>query len=676
MHIDIETYSSVDIRDSGVYPYTESFDFEVMLFAYAFDDEPVQIVDLMQGEELPDRVARALCDPDIRLWAHNAMFERRALAAMGLNLPPERWNCTAILASYCGLPLRLAQVSEALDLAEFGKSSTGKALIRYFCLPCKPTKVNGGRHRNLPHHAPDKWEEFKAYCVQDVVAEREIHRRLQHIKLPRFEREIQILDQRINDRGIGLDLNLARKAVRLDNRYNRELTGELQRITALDNPNSGVQMRSWLSDQFGSKVSSIAKGAIPDLTNEARDKGLTDVVAALDLVTELSKSSTSKYKKMFSRASADGRARGILQHYGASTGRWAGRGIQPQNLPRNYLPDMEAARELLLSGSYGEIKAAHPEVADFLSQLIRTAIVAAPGKTLCVADFSAIEARVLAWLAKEQWRMDVFYGDGKIYEASAHQMFGIPMEEITKDSKWRSLGKVTELACGYQGSTGAMRTMGGERMGLSDAEMKGFVDQWRRASPNIVAFWYELDDLAKRALKRQGKTYHCPTADIAFAYDGTWLICRLPSRRCLYYYQPRFYTNRFGKQAIQYKSINSMAGNKWMYVGTYGGKLTENIVQAVARDMLVHSLFEIERASTNPACRGFPYVLNYAAPSKYSGDFLTCLTVHDEAIAEVPLDRADEHLETMCAIMSEPPPWAEGFPLAAAGFHSPFYMKD
>jgi len=653
LHIDLETYSSVDIRKTGIYPYVESIDFEILLFAYAFGDEPVRVVDLAQGEEIPDRVGKALYDPAVRLWAHNAIFERCALRAAGLDIPPERWYCTAILSAYYGLPLSLGDVSKALELEQYGKSSTGKALIRYFCKPRKPTKSNPDIHRNLPHHKPDKWAEFVEYCRQDVVAERKIHSLLDWSRIPDWERELQVLDQRINDRGVLIDLDLVEKAMAVDDRYKAELTDQLGRITKLDNPNSGAQLREWLTEQFGEPITSIAKDVMSDLKTKAEEANLGHVSNALELIEGLGKSSTSKYAAMQRRAERDGRARGILQHYGASTGRWAGRGFQPQNLPRNYLKDLDGARRLLKEGTYAEIKAEYPDVSDYLAQLIRTAVVAPEGHLLCFADFSAIEARVLAWLAGEEWRMEVFRTHGKIYEASASKAFDIPLEDITKDSPWRARGKVIELACGYQGSVGAMTTMGGARLGLSDTEMKEFVDRWRKASPSIVSFWYHLQDLAMAALSNRGRTIKSDRADIAFAYDGTWLICRLPSQRLLHYYKPKWYQNRFGKRAIKYLTRDSTRGNKWGYTGTYGGKLTENITQAVARDMLAYSLLELEK----------------------SGLFDTNLHVHDEAGCIVLADHAEEQLTQMCEIMSQPPPWAEGFPLAAEGFVSPYYKK-
>lgn len=648
LHIDIETYSSVDITTSGAYKYMQSIDFEILMIAYAFDDEPVKIIDLAQNETLPKKFIAALLDPNVEKHAHNANFERQAFKVFGFDIPVNQWHCSAIRASYCGLPLSLEKVSAALNLGESGKLSTGKDLIRYFSIPVKPTKSNEMRHRNLPHHDFEKWEQFKRYCMNDVVAEREIGRKLAKYKIPQFERDNYLLDQKINDKGILIDLEMAETAFNIDNRFSGDLSQDLIRITQIDNPNSPAQLKKWLSDAMGKKITSLAKDDIPAMIDEA---GAGPVSEALKLRQKLSKSSTKKYTAMMNCACEDNRAHGLFQFYGANkTGRWAGRLVQLQNLPQNHLDDLDTARDLVKSGDYDLIISAYDDVSSLLSQLIRTAFIAPEGKTFAVADFSAIEARVIAWLAGEQWRLDVFSTHGKIYEASAAMMFNVPVESIEKGSELRNKGKVAELALGYQGGVGALKAMGGESMGLSDNEMGEIVRKWRQANPSIVSLWSDVENNAKRAIRTR-KPVISKYKNLEFLYDGTVLTIKLPSGRKLFYRNPSFTTNRFGQESIKYKGT----GDKgiWGYIDTYGGKLVENIIQAIARDCLAQSMLELDKA-------GFEIVMH----------------VHDEVVCEVPLENKEEHLERMCEIMGSEIHWAKGLPLNADGYLTPYYKKD
>lgn len=648
LHIDIETYSSVDISSAGAYKYMQSIDFEILMIAYAFDEEPVQIIDLAQGDKIPLNFIEALLNPDVEKHAHNANFERQAFKVYGYDIPVEQWKCSAIKSSYCGLPLSLEKVSAALKLEDKGKLSTGKALIRFFSIPVKPTKTNGMKHRNLPADNLEKWEEFKLYCINDVVAEREISRILKNYEIPEFERQNYILDQHINDRGILIDLGMAETAFNIDNRFSSELSSEVKRLTQIDNPNSPAQLKAWLSEAIGKEITSLAKDDIPTLIAEAGAGPVTDV---LKLRQKLSKSSTKKYTAMLNCACEDNRAHGLFQFYGANkTGRWAGRLVQLQNLPQNHLSDLEVARDIVKSGDYDLITMTYDDVSSLLSQLIRTTFIAEEGKTFAVADFSAIEARVIAWLATEQWRLDVFKTHGKIYEASASMMFGIPIEQITKGSDMRNKGKVAELALGYQGATEALRKMGGEKMGLSDIEMKEIVRKWREANPSIVSLWSDVENCAKRAIKTR-KTVVSKNRGLKFEFDGTALTIQLPSERKLFYRNPTFTTNRFGQESIKYKGTGDQG--IWGYIDTYGGKLVENIIQAIARDCLAYSMQQLHKA-------GFDIVMH----------------VHDEVVCEVPSQDQENSLKTMCDIMGQEIPWAIGLPLTADGYLTPFYKKD
>lgn len=650
LHIDIETFSSAPIRDVGAYKYTESPDFEILMVAFAFNDEPIEIIDLARGEDLPKRFTDALLDPKVEKWAHNATFERRSFIAHGYDIPIDQWFCSAIKSAYCGYPLGLDAVSQAMDLGDKGKLATGRALIRYFCIPTKPTKANGGRTRNLPHHDPEKWEEFKLYCINDVEAEREITNRLSDYEIPQDERDLYILDQEINDRGILVDTVMAQNAIALDDKHSAVLFERMVALTGLDNPNSPKQIAEWLSAELQQEVTSIAKGVLTELL--ATDLGEV-VREVINLRLHASKTSTKKYEAMIQCAGDDGRAHGLFQFYGASrTGRWAGRLIQLQNLPRNYIKNLEEARGHMRELPYGTVSLLYDNISDVQSQLIRTALIAPQGKTFVVADFSAIEARVIAWYADETWRLDVFASHGKIYEASAAMMFDMPLESIAKDSKEREKGKIAELALGYQGSLGALKQMGGEQMGLTDAEMKEIVRNWRAKSPNIVSFWYAVDEAVKVAIQRSTKVVLGKFKNLIIESNGKVLTISLPSGRQLFYQSPQMTTNRFGGASVRYRGMNQTTRN-WEWVESYGGKFVENIVQATARDLLAHSMIKIDAL-------GYPIVMH----------------VHDEVAIEEDLGTAEERLEELCNLMGEEVPWAKGLVLTAAGYTTTFYKKD
>lgn len=650
LHIDIETYSSVDITTCGSYKYFESLDFEILMIAYAFDDEPIQILDLAKGDDFINFLALHLLNPDIELHAHNANFERNAFHTYGIETPIERWHCSAVKAGYCGLPLSLDGASKALQLGDKGKSAEGKALIKYFSCPVKPTKVNGMRTRNYPHHDPEKWERFKDYCKQDVEAEREIGRRLQAYEIPESERLNYFLDQKINDKGILIDLVMTQNAYDIDNRFSAELYTQVKELTGLDNPNSPAQLKAWLQYKTGFEIPSLAKGLLPDLIKDAKNPEVSKVIGLRQM---LSKTSTKKYLAMLNCACNDNRAHGLFQFYGANrTGRWAGRLIQMQNLPQNHLEDLEEARACIASGDYALTTLLYDDIPSMLSQLIRTAFVAKEGYTFAVADFSAIEARVIAWLADEKWRMKVFNTHGKIYEASASKMFNVPIEAVTKGSDLRAKGKVAELALGYQGAIGALKTMGGEKMGLSDPEMETIVKRWRIANPAIVALWADMESCAMRAIQYKKKVVSIHKG-LIFDCDDMALTIELPSGRKLFYQSPSFTENKWGKQSIRYKGMDQVT-KQWTYVDTYGGKLTENIIQAIARDLLADSMLRVDKA-------GYDIVMH----------------VHDEVVVELLSGIAENHnLAVLCDIMGQEVSWAKGLPLTADGYLTPFYKKD
>lgn len=654
LFIDVETYSSVDIKESGAYKYIESPDFEILIIGYALDNGPVNIVDLAKGEEMPEEFEEALFDPECVKVAHNAVFERLSFRRIGYDIPAEQWYCTSVKAAYCGLPLSLDGVSKALNLTD-KKLDTGKALIKYFSCPCKATRVNGMRARNYPEHAPEKWEMYKEYNKYDVLAEREIFHRLESYIIPKIEREMYVLDQNINDRGILVDMELAESAIAVDNAYTSILTQHAQQLTGLENPNSPVQIRQWVEKKTGNAVLSLSKETMPDLLKEFAD--YPDVIELLNIRKKLSKTSIKKYYAMLNCAMKDHRVRGTFQFYGANrTGRWAGRLLQLQNLSKNHISHIEVPRELIRARDWKTVEMMYDDVADILSQLVRTALIAPKGKVFSVADFSAIEARVISWLANEKWRMDVFRGDGKIYEATGAKMFNVPISSITKGSVLRDKSKISELALGYEGSLGALKRMGGERMGLSDTEMMSLVRKWRMANPAIVDMWKEIDEASKEAVRYQ-RPVSCTCRKIIFDCDGEFMTIQLPSGRKLFYYGPRFKDKKIGRSAMPtrvlcYQGVVQET-KQWGEIDTYGGKLTENIVQAIARDLLGSSMLQLESASYYPVCH-----------------------IHDECLVEVPEENAQAYYEEMARIMGTPPEWASDLPLRADGYTTPFYLKD
>lgn len=645
LSIDIETYSSVDLKTSGVYRYVEAPDFEILLFAYAWDDGPVEVIDLTEVEDLPEDVMNALADPGVIKTAFNANFERTCLAKhFDMECDPTQWQCTAVHAAYLGLPGNLDGVAKCLKL-EAQKDTKGKNLIKYFSVPCKPTKANGGRTRNLPHHDPEKWQQFIEYNRRDVEVERAIRKKLERYPVPEFEHRLWCLDQQIVDRGVMLDAELVEQAIKGDTAFHKQREDEAKELTGLENPNSVAQLKKWLEDEHNVNVTSLSKDNVAALIEQTENE---DVKRVLRLRQEMSKTSVKKYQAMQRVRCQDGRARGLIQFYGANrTGRWAGRLVQVQNLPRNYLPDLALARELVRSGDHETLEMLYDNIPDVLSQLIRTAFIPSPGHRLIVSDFSAIEARVIAWLAGEKWRLDVFNSHGKIYEASASQMFGVPIEQITKGSDLRQRGKVAELALGYQGGVGALKQMGALDMGLTEEELPELVETWRGANPNIVQFWYDVERAALTAVREKRKVplHH----GISFLYEAGMMRIKLPSGRHLTYVRPKIGKNKFGKDAISYEGVGDQG--KWMRLDTYGGKLVENIVQAVARDCLAVAMMRVADA-------GYHIVMH----------------VHDELVADAP--HGFGSLTEVEAIMSRPIEWAPGLPLKAEGFETDFYMKD
>lgn len=764
IHLDIETFSSEDLAQSGVYRYTQSSDFEVLLVAYSIDGAPVKVLDLASGEVIPEEIKEAILDYQTIKWAHNAQFERICLSKhFGVDLSPDSWRCTMVHAAYLGLPLSLAGAAQVLT-PHMQKLTEGKDLIRYFSMPCKPTKANGQRTRNLPSHDPDKWSRFKAYNARDVEAEMAIHQTLSRFPMPESEWENYKLDQRINDRGILIDQQLANAAIEADQVMRQEMLEKMTRITNLENPNSVAQMRAWLADK-GLETDSLDKAAVKDLLKTAPG----ELAEVLELRQQISKSSVKKYQAMKNSVCRDGRARGLLQFYGANrTGRFAGRLIQVQNLPQNHLPDLEEARNLVRSGQFDMLDALYDSPADVLSQLIRTAFIPKKGCKFIVSDFSAIEARVIAWLAGETWRNEVFASHGKIYEASAAQMFHVPIDEVTKGSPLRQKGKVAELACiaqgelvltdqglvpiecvepqhklwdgsewvahegvvdqgirevieyqglkatkdhrvwvegspdpmefsaaaaagahlvhfglrekwnsqmkllgltrvydiqnagpnnrytvsgklvhncGYGGSVGALKAMGALEMGVEEGELKGLIEGWRAANPKIVAFWWAVDRAVKDAIQEKRRTQ---THGIYFEYRSSMLLIHLPSGRHLSYVKPQMGKNRFGGESVIYQGVG--ATKKWEKIESYGPKFVENIVQAIARDILCFAMQELDKA-------GHRIVMH----------------VHDEVVIEEPLEA---RLEEITELMGKTPPWANALLLRADGYECKFYKKD
>ena len=650
LSLDLETYSDIDISKAGVYKYCESENFEILLLAYAYNDGPVTIIDLARGDKIPQSLIADLIDNKVIKSAFNANFERTALAkSLSINADPNSWICTMVKALTIGLPGSLDMVGKVLKFAEDKqKMKEGKTLIQYFCKPCKPTKVNGGRVRNLPEHAPDKWEIFKEYCKQDVESEREIRKKLDRYKTLDKEQRLWELDQIINDRGIAIDEQLIDKAIEVDMTYSKRLEDEARDITGLDNPNSPTQLKKWIGERIGHEVTSLTKDSIPTLIEEAEILDEAGVVEILKLRQLMAKTSIKKYEAMKNAKQDRGRVGGLLQFYGANrTGRWAGRLVQVQNLPQNHLPDLDLARSLVKDGDVDTIEFLYGNVPDTLSQLIRTAFIPTEGNRFIVSDFSAIEARVIAWFAGENWRLDVFKTHGKIYEASASQMFHVPIESIKKGSELRQKGKIAELALGYGGSVGALTSMD-KKKSIPENELPELVSSWRNANPNITKFWWDCDKAAKKAIRE--KTTVSMQYGLKFIYDTGVLFIQLPSGRRLSYIRPKIEKGNYGSDVITYEGMEQTS-KQWKTLETYGPKLVENIVQATSRDCLAESMFRVEKAA-------YPIVMH----------------VHDELVLDVP--KGFGSVDEVGKIMGEPISWAPGLPLRADGYECSYYMKD
>ena len=653
---DLETYSSVDLAKCGVYRYCESPDFEILLFAYSVNEGPAQVVDVACGEEVPEEILAALTDDTVEKWAYNAQFERVCLSywlrreyplyfkgygvpedSVGNYLNPASWKCSRIWGAYMGLPLSLKGVGAILKLDE-QKMEEGADLIKYFCKPCRPTKKNGGRTRNLPHHSPEKWDLFKKYNARDVAVELGIKARLAKFPVPYFIWDEYHLDQEINDRGILVDMVLVSQAIAIDAKTKQSLRSRMQETTGLENPNSVIQMKGWLSGK-GIEAESLDKKAVRELLPEA-DK---DVATALSCRQQLAKASVSKYRAMQNTVCADGRARGMFAFYGANrTGRWAGRIIQLQNLPQNHMDDLEEARNLVRDGNFEALELLYDDIPSVLSELIRTAFVAKPGYKYIVSDFSAIEARVLSFIAGEQWRIQTFKDGKDIYCASASQMFGVPVEKHGVNSHLRQKGKIAELALGYGGSVGALKAMGALEMGLKEDELLPLVSSWRQANPRITCFWWDVDAAVKKAVMYKTSV---DSHGFRFYYQSGMLFIDLPSGRRLSYVKPRIGVNRFGSQSVTYEGINL---GKWTRLETYGPKVTENLVQAVSRDILAYSMKTLRHC----------FIVG---------------SVHDELIIECD---PGVSLQSVCDQMGRTPPWIPGLLLRADGFEAKFYQKQ
>lgn len=651
LHIDLETYSDIDITKAGLYKYVQSPAFEILLFAYSYDYEPVRIIDLAAGEKIPLQIIQDLGNPDVKKMAHNAAFEINCLSRF-YRTEIWQWRCTMIHAYYCGFPGQLGQLGKALGLPENKqKMAVGRQLIRYFCVPCTPTKTNYGRTRNYWHHDRKKWDLFKNYCIRDVETEMEIDRILERHPMPESEHINWVLDQMINLTGVQMDRELIEGALFISEQIREELSGKAKNLTGLDNPNSVAQLKQWIAENSGLELESLNKQTIAEVLAQKEGKALIKEV--LKIRQELGKTSVKKYEAMQACMCGDGRIRGLLQFYGASrTGRWAGRLVQVQNLPRNYIGTLDTARELVKKRQTEAVKLIYGNVPDILSQLIRTAFIPRNGNKFLVADFSAIEARVLSWLAGEQWRLDVFRTHGKIYEASASAMFGVDISLIKKGNpeyELRGKGKIAELALGYQGGKGSLISMGALRMGLKEEELPDIVKRWRGSNQRIVDFWYAVERYALETV-----LYGIPNSmpcGISFERDEDYMIIRLPSGRSLYYYKPEVRLNDLGRDAVHFQGVDQKT-KKWGYISTYGGKLTENIVQAVARDLLATAMMNLYQAG---------YCINFH--------------IHDEVILEVP-KTSEKNLEEAIALMCRLPGWASGLPLDADGFESDYYRKD
>ena len=646
LQIDIETFSDVDLVTSGVFRYVEG-NFHILLFAYAFDDEEVQCVDLACGEQIPQDVIDALHDSSIIKTAWNAQFERTCLSKyLGTQLSPDSWQCTMVWAASLSLPLKLATAAQALKTAE-QKDTVGERLIRYFSIPCKPTKANGGRTRNLPEHAPDDWKLFKSYCIQDVETERDIRRRLEKFPLLPQEWDFYHMDQRINDRGILIDKVLVQQAIICNMAMSEEMTKRAYALTGLENPNSVSQLKGWLEER-GIEVDSLGKknvaSLITDLNKHSADGEALDM---MKLRLQMAKSSVKKYQAAERYICQDGRAHGLFQFSGANrTQRWAGRGIQLQNLPQNHIATLDEARELVKMGCFDMIEALYGNTPGILSQLIRTMLIPKEGCEFIVADFSAIEARVLAWLADEKWRLDAFKEGKDIYCTSASQMFGVPVVKHGINGELRQKGKVAELACGYGGGAGALISMGALDMGLKEDELPDIISSWRDANPEIVKFWYAVEKAAIETVKDHTDR---TVGRIGFQFSANTLWIVLPSGRRLAYIKPKLQPNRFGRMALTFEGLG--ANNKWTRGETYSGKLTENITQATARDLLAEAMRRMELAGLG--------IVGH---------------VHDEVILEVP--KGQYSVDDVCNIMNRNPAWADGLPLSSAGYTGNYYFKD
>lgn len=655
--IDLETYSDVDLQKCGVYKYAQSDNFEILLFGYSVDGGEVIVVDLAQGETIPDEIVKALTDESVTKWAFNAAFERVCLSeylrryykrdfrsysinedTVGDYLDPSSWKCSMIWSAYMGLPLSLAGAGAVLGLSE-QKLTEGKDLIRYFCVPCKPTKVNGGRTRNLPLHDTEKWEMFKKYNKRDVEGEMSIQEKLSKFPVPEFVWEEYHLDQEINDRGIALDMAVVKNAILFDSKSKAVLSDKMQELTGLDNPNSVQQMKQWLADN-GLEMDSLGKKEVAEVLKTAPEPLQT----VLSLRQQLAKSSVKKYQAMENAVCKDGRARGMFQFYGANrSGRWAGRLIQLQNLPQNHITDLAEARSLVEQGNYDAMNMLYDDIPDTLSQLIRTAFVPRKGKKFIVSDFSAIEARVLSHLAGEKWRADVFASGGDIYCASASQMFHVPVEKHGQNAHLRQKGKIAELALGYGGSIGALKSMGALEMGLAEEELQPLVDMWREANPNIVKFWWEVDRAVKKAVKERMPS---KVGSVSFSYKSGMLFIGLPSGRNLSYVKPKMGVNQFGSESVIYEGVGGT--KKWERIESYGPKFVENIVQAISRDILMYAMRTLSHC-------------------------FICGHVHDELIIEC--DKRVS-LDVVCEQMGRTPPWIDGILLRADGYECNFYKKD
>ncbi len=644
LSIDLETYSDVDLSTCGVYRYVEG-DFHILLFAYAFDDEDVSVVDLACGEQLSQKVVSAILDPNIIKAAWNAQFERTCLSRFfGTKLSPDSWQCSMVWAASLSLPLKLKTAAEVLKTGE-QKDDAGERLIKYFSVPCRPTMTNGGRTRNLPEHSPEDWRRFKDYCKQDVRTERDIRRKLEVFPLKKSEWDYYHMDQRINDRGVLIDKKLVEQSITCDLMLSEEMAKKAYELTGLENPNSVSQLKGWLEER-GIAIDSLGKVAalIRDLDKSSIDAEAQEMMR---LRLQMAKSSVKKYQAADRYICEDGRAHGLFQFSGANrTQRWAGRGIQLQNLPQNNISTLDEARELVRLGCFDMVESIYGNTPDILSQLIRTMLIAKQGCIFTIADFSAIEARVLVWLAGERWRLDAFLKGEDIYCASASQMFGVPVVKHGINGDLRQKGKVAELACGYGGAAGALISMGALDMGLKEAELPGIIESWRTANPKIVQFWWDVEKAAIETIKDH-KERKVGRVGFQFSANTLWIV--LPSGRRLAYIKPRLQPNRFGRIAVTYEGLGQ--NNKWARGETYSGKLVENITQATARDLLAEAMWRMERAGLD--------IVGH---------------VHDEVILETPADSIT--VDDVCTIMNQNPVWAEGLPLSSAGYQGSYYFKD